>query len=150
MSDSLATMTTSMPELRVCGMILVRINSLICGRSAVRWELLGKMFVLPRKDITPCVPLRRSISASRDMFVTFISPTPPDSVICNQDPTPLAYIARTVAGIRNIRVFDDPCVFGVPEVVSCRKVLERHGIELLAQPHPGQVRTHNSEVPAPV
>jgi len=38
----------------------------------------------------------------------------------------LAYVAGTVAGIRNIRVFDGP-----PEVVSCRRALERHGIEPL-------------------
>jgi len=113
-------------------MILVHINSLICGCLAVCLELLGKMVILPGKDITPCVPLCGSILASRDMFVTFVSPTSPDSVICNQDLTPLAYIAGTVAGIRNIRVFDDPHVFGVPKVVSCRKVLKRHGIEPLA------------------
>jgi len=137
----------------VRGAILVRINLLIRGRSAVRWELLGKMVVLPHKDITPCVLLRGSISASGDMFVTFVSPTSPDSVICNQDLTPLAYIAGTIAGIRNIRVFDDPRVFGAPEVMSCRKALERHGphgIEPLERPHPGQVRTHNSEIPTPV
>jgi len=100
----------------------------------MRWELLGKMVVLPHKDITPCVPLRGSISVSGDMFVTFVSPTSPDSVICNQDLTPLAYVAGTIAGICNIRVFDDLCVFGAPEVVSYRKALKRHGphgIELL-------------------
>jgi len=153
LSDSLATVTMSMPESWVRRAILVRINSLICRRSAVCWELLGKMVVLPRKDITPCIPLRGSISASGDMFVTFVLPTSPNSVICNQDLTPLAYVAGTVAGICNIRVFDDPRVFGAPEVVSCRKVLERHGphgIEPLARPHPGQVRTHNSEIPTPV
>ncbi|KAH9976197.1 phenylalanine ammonia-lyase [Lactifluus volemus] len=110
LSDPLAA--TSMPEAWVRGAILVRINSLIRGHSAVRWELLEKMVELLRENITPCVPLRGSISASGDL-------------------TPLAYIAGAVAGVRNIRVFDGPCVFGAREVVSCRTAFERHHIEPL-------------------
>ena len=59
----------TMPEAWVRGAILVRINSLIRGHSAVRWELLEKMVTLLREDITPCVPLRGSISASGGMSV---------------------------------------------------------------------------------
>ncbi|KAI0282814.1 phenylalanine ammonia-lyase [Russula aff. rugulosa BPL654] len=110
LSDPLAS--TSMPEAWVRGAILVRINSLIRGHSAVRWELLEKMVSLLREDITPCVPLRGSVSASGDL-------------------TPLAYVAGTVAGIRNIRVFDGPRVSGAREIVSCRKALEDHHIEPL-------------------
>ncbi|KAI0000889.1 phenylalanine ammonia-lyase [Russula vinacea] len=110
LSDPLAM--TSMPEAWVRGAILVRLNSLIRGHSAVRWELLEKMVALLREDITPCVPLRGSISASGDL-------------------TPLAYIAGTVAGIRNIRVFDGPRDVGAREIVSCRKALEEHHIEPL-------------------
>jgi phenylalanine ammonia-lyase len=110
LSDPLASMT--MPEAWVRGAILVRINSLIRGHSAVRWELLEKMVTLLREDITPCVPLRGSISASGDL-------------------TPLAYVAGTVAGIRNIRVFDGPRVSGSREIISCRKALEDHHIEPL-------------------
>ncbi|KAI0302376.1 phenylalanine ammonia-lyase [Multifurca ochricompacta] len=110
LSDPLAT--TSMPEAWVRGAILVRINSLVRGHSAVRWELLERMAVLLREDITPCVPLRGSISASGDL-------------------TPLAYVAGTIAGIRNIRVFDGPRAFGAREIVSCRKALDRHHIEPL-------------------
>ncbi|KAH8994465.1 phenylalanine ammonia-lyase [Lactarius akahatsu] len=110
LSDPLAA--TSMPEAWVRGAILVRTNSLIRGHSAVRWELLEKMVELLRENITPCVPLRGSISASGDL-------------------TPLAYIAGTISGVRNIRVFDGPRVAGVREIVSCKKALERHDIEPL-------------------
>ena len=43
----------------------------------------------------------------------------------------MAYIAGTIAGVRNIRVFDGPRVAGAREVVSCKKALERHHIEPL-------------------
>ena len=65
-----------MPEAWVRGAILVRLNSLIRGHSAVRWELLEKMVTLLREDITPCVPLRGSISASGGTFFN-IHPTTP-------------------------------------------------------------------------
>jgi phenylalanine ammonia-lyase len=51
--------------------------------------------------------------------------------ICISDLTPLAYVAGTVAGIRNIRVFDGPRVSGAREIVSCRKAFEDHQIEPL-------------------
>ena len=73
LSDPLAM--ASMPESWVRGAILVRINSLVRGHSAVRWELLEKMVALLREDITPCVPLRGSISSSGGMSVALISPT---------------------------------------------------------------------------
>jgi len=96
----------------VRGAILVRLNSLIRGHSAVRWELLETMVALLQENITPFIPLRGSISASGDL-------------------TPLAYIAGTVAGIRNIRVFDGPRAFGAREIVSSKKALEDHRIEPL-------------------
>ncbi|KAI9441666.1 phenylalanine ammonia-lyase [Lactarius indigo] len=110
LSDPLAA--TSMPEAWVRGAILVRTNSLIRGHSAVRWELLEKMAALLRENITPCVPLRGSISASGDL-------------------TPLAYVAGAISGVRNIRVFDGPRISGAREIVSCKKALERHHIEPL-------------------
>jgi phenylalanine ammonia-lyase len=72
LSDPLAA--TSMPEAWVRGAILVRINSLIRGHSAVRWELLEKMVELLRANITPCVPLRGSISASGGMLRLHFTP----------------------------------------------------------------------------
>lgn len=109
LSDPFAAM---MPESWVRGAIVVRTNSLIRGHSAVRWELLEQMVALLRENITPCVPLRGSISACGDL-------------------TPLAYIAGTISGVRNIRVFDGPSGAGIREIVSCKKALERHHIEPL-------------------
>ena len=73
LSDPLTA--TSMPEAWVRGAIIVRINSLIRGHSAVRWELLEQMLLLLRENITPYVPLRGSISACGGMspFSNFLS-----------------------------------------------------------------------------
>ena len=57
--------------------------------------------------------------------------TSPDLFVCLPDLTPLAYIAGTVAGIRNIRVFDGPRAIGAREIVSSKKALEEHNIEPL-------------------
>ncbi|KAI0057876.1 phenylalanine ammonia-lyase [Artomyces pyxidatus] len=113
--------STSMPESWVRGAILIRINSLIRGHSAVRWELLEKMATLLRENITPFIPLRGSISASGDL-------------------TPLSYIAGTLVGNPSIRVFDGPTVYGAREIVSSREALQRHEIApipLLAKEHLG-------------
>jgi phenylalanine ammonia-lyase len=67
LSDPLAAM--SMPEAWVRGTILVRINSLIRGHSAVCWELLENTATLLHEDITPCVPLRGSILVSEGTSV---------------------------------------------------------------------------------
>jgi len=67
--------STSMPEAWVRGAIVVRINSLIRGHSAVRWELLERMAALLRENITPFVPLRGSISASGGMWPFVSSPS---------------------------------------------------------------------------
>ena len=58
-----------MPESWVRGAILVRLNSLIRGHSAVRWELLEKMVALLCENITPFIPLRGSISSSGGTLV---------------------------------------------------------------------------------
>ena len=63
--------STSMPEAWVRGAILIRMNSLIRGHSGVRWELIEKMNVLLRENITPLIPMRGSISASGGKRSTF-------------------------------------------------------------------------------
>lgn len=62
LSDPLGS--SSMPEAWVRGAMLVRLNSLIRGHSAVRWELIEKLNDVLNANITPLVPLRGSISAS--------------------------------------------------------------------------------------
>jgi phenylalanine ammonia-lyase len=53
-----------MPESWVRAAMLVRVNSLIRGHSAVRWELIERLVELLKANIVPLVPLRGSISAS--------------------------------------------------------------------------------------
>jgi phenylalanine ammonia-lyase len=75
-----------MPEEWVRGAMAIRINSLLRGHSAVRWEVLERMTGLLNHNAIPCVPLRGSISASGDL-------------------SPLSYIAGAVTGHPGIFCF---------------------------------------------
>ncbi|KAI5859563.1 phenylalanine and histidine ammonia-lyase [Durotheca rogersii] len=66
--------------------ILVRINSLISGCSAIRPVIVERMQDLLKHEIIPLIPLRGSISASGDL-------------------SPLSYICGAVQGKPTIRVF---------------------------------------------
>jgi phenylalanine ammonia-lyase len=79
----------SMPESWVRGAILIRCNSLLRGHSSVRLELIKAMVKLLHHDIVPLVPLRGSISASGDLC-------------------PLSYVAGTLEGNPDIRVWSGP------------------------------------------
>ncbi|KAG8924604.1 hypothetical protein FRC02_010330 [Tulasnella sp. 418] len=109
LADPVASL--SMPEAWVRSAILVRINSLIRGHSGIRWDLIEAMSTLLRENITPCVPLRGSISASGDL-------------------SPLSYIAGTLIGNPSIRVWDGPKT-GPRQLVSCRTAYESHGLKPL-------------------
>src|SRR6266852_4021274 len=101
------------------------------------------MVTLLSEDITPCVPLCRSISASEDTPVNHMVFIPVYHLAhalsysyfacarfaCQILPTSLC--RWDVAGIHNIRVFDGPHMFGTPEIISCKKALEDHYIEPL-------------------
>lgn len=65
--------------------IVIRINSLISGCSAVRPLIVERMQDLLKHDIIPMIPLRGSISASGDL-------------------SPLSYICGAISGKSTIRV----------------------------------------------
>ncbi|KAG9090623.1 hypothetical protein FRC06_000948 [Ceratobasidium sp. 370] len=111
LSDPLNTL--SMPEAWVRAAILIRINSLIRGHSGVRWVLLERMVDILENNITPLVPLRGSISASGDL-------------------SPLSYVAGTIFGNEQIRVFHGKrCAEGPRGITSSRVALQAAGIEPL-------------------
>lgn len=69
----------SMPTSWVKGSMLVRCNTNLRGHSAVNWKTIDTMMEFLRKNMTPIVPLRGSISASGDLM-------------------PLSYIAGVLQG----------------------------------------------------
>ena len=104
-----------MPISWVRSAILVRINSLARGHSAVRFDLISKMTELLNKGVTPLVPLRGSISASGDL-------------------SPLSYIAGTLIGERGIKAWYKG------EILSAPDAMEKAGItpiRLLPKEHLG-------------
>ena len=78
--------STLMPESWVKSSLLVRGNSLACGNSAVRPELIQNLVGLLRKDIIPVIPVRGSVSASGDLI-------------------PLSYIGGALEGSPGIQVW---------------------------------------------
>jgi phenylalanine ammonia-lyase len=108
LNDPLAT--TSMPEAYVRAAMAIRVNSLIRGHSAVRWELLESLTALLNNNITPLVPLRGSISASGDL-------------------APLSYVAGVMTGNPAIRAY---CGKGTHrKMVSAPFALEESGLQPL-------------------
>ena len=68
-------MQNIMPEEVVRGAMVIRINSLARGHSAVRLVVLETLIRFLEMGITPVVPLRGSISASGDLSpVSLVSP----------------------------------------------------------------------------
>ncbi|KAF8336349.1 phenylalanine ammonia-lyase [Cantharellus anzutake] len=100
----------TMPEAWVRAAILIRMNSLIRGHSGVRWGFIEALQKLLQENITPCVPLRGSISASGDLI-------------------PLSYVASTLMGNPNIRVFDGPAAFGPRKLIPAPEAFANHGLK---------------------
>lgn len=78
--------STCMPEPWVRAAIVIRINSLVHGHSAVRPEVVERLLDLLQKDVIPRIPLHGSISASGDL-------------------SPLSYIGGVIQGEANLTVW---------------------------------------------
>lgn len=99
----------SMPSSWTKATMLVRCNSNIRGHSAMSLRVVNTIIELLRRDITPIVPLRGSISASGDLM-------------------PLSYVAGAIQG--NPDVFVRMSSFkGQNEIISSQRALERAGID---------------------
>jgi histidine ammonia-lyase len=81
--------------------LVVRLNSLSQGYSAVRWELLQALVDLINHRILPRIPAEGSVGASGDL-------------------TPLSYVAAALIGERDVTCRD--------EVVSAREALASAGL----------------------
>lgn len=100
-------MENAMPEAVVRGAMIIRVNSLSRGHSAVRLEVLETLIQFIHQGITPVVPLRGSISASGDL-------------------SPLSYIAGAITGHPDVKVISrlsgKPVIMSAPEALSLHKI----------------------------
>lgn len=99
-----------MPVPWVRAALVIRLNSLLRGHSAISFPLLKSMSALLAHGITPVVPLRGSISASGDL-------------------SPLSYIAGALIGEPGIFCYSpDPKAPGTVRIVPAPQALAEHGL----------------------
>ncbi|MCJ1249796.1 hypothetical protein MMC30_007022 [Trapelia coarctata] len=101
---------TCIPEALVRASMLIRVNSLASGHSAVSSVLVQGMIDLLRKDIVPRIPLRGSISASGDLM-------------------PLSYIGGALQGSPGITVWAGSRSAGERRIVAADVALAEASIE---------------------
>ncbi|KAI1138394.1 phenylalanine and histidine ammonia-lyase [Hypoxylon sp. FL0543] len=107
--------------------ILIRINSLVSGCSAVRPVIVERMQDLLKYDIIPMIPMRGSISASGDL-------------------SPLSYICGAIQGKSSIRILSRD-----NQHLYADAAFFNHGLEPLAlQAKEGLAMTNGTTVSAAV